>query len=154
MSADESQKAPAIHPHRSPPLLHLPIHLPPVTVSTITPWLHINVNLHSLLPLFQTLTRPPSVVSEESDEDSDEGPRKRRKILEMPNTRFASVSYVRVYANCRVKRIWLASLSYLCSGHHGSATADVQSEDGERTMDGMAGGAEDEWGLYAAEPVR
>ncbi|KAI9634138.1 uncharacterized protein MKK02DRAFT_38810 [Dioszegia hungarica] len=99
------QKTPSIHPHRQPPLIHLPLALPAQTASTMTQWLDISLNISSLLPLFQTMPRTAP----------EDGTKRRKREEGMPNGQFGSVSYVRVYANCRVRRVWF-------------------SEAGERTM--------------------
>ncbi|KAK4684214.1 hypothetical protein P7C73_g5981, partial [Tremellales sp. Uapishka_1] len=119
---------PTIHPSRTPPLIHLPLNLPDATSSTLTPWLTTSMDLASLLPLFQTLLK---VRLEEEEEDEEEGRRrKRRKAAELPSGQFGHVTYVRIYANCRLRRIWL-------------------SAEGERTTSGMGIGVQQEWGLYA-----
>ncbi|GFZ48736.1 hypothetical protein JCM24511_06485 [Saitozyma sp. JCM 24511] len=123
------KKSPTVHPHRSPPLIHLPLTLPAATPSTLTPWLHISLNLVPLIALFHSLPRPQLG---DTSPDSPERPQKRRRLVELPSGQLKSVSYVRLYANCRVRRIWF-------------------SEEGERTLGAMGRGVEDEWGLYAAE---
>ncbi|KAK6909406.1 hypothetical protein I203_103424 [Kwoniella mangroviensis CBS 8507] len=127
------KKNPTVHPHRSPALIHLPLQLPQQTPSTLTPWVHIPVSLAPLIQLFHSLPRPQRHASDDGDDD-DEDSRKRRKVAELPSGTFASVSYVRVYANCRVRRIWF-------------------SVDGERTIQGMGKGVRDEWELYAADEM-
>jgi hypothetical protein len=56
--------------------------------------------------------RPNTVDSDDSD-DRDVQPRKkvkrRRTMAELPNSQFGSITYVRVYANCRLRRIWFVS---------------------------------------------
>lgn len=100
----ESQHDPSIHPHRSPPLIHLPLSLSSSEpFSELTPWRHIELNLSSIIPLFQSLAR-------KHEEEEENGSRKKRKSeVELPNGGFGSVSYVRVYANCRIRRIWFVS---------------------------------------------
>jgi hypothetical protein len=81
------------------------------------------INTAQLLSLFQTLPDPDD--SEDDEEDGNEigstagevrlkglaqEKGKHRPAVEVPNTQFGSISYVRVYANCRVKRIWLVRL--------------------------------------------
>lgn len=104
------QTDPSIHPHRSPPLVHLPLSvLSSESSSELTPWRHIELNLSSLIPLFQSLAR-----RYEEKEEKGTGSRKKRKTeIELPNGGFRSVSYVRIYANCRIRRIWLVSFHYL-----------------------------------------
>ncbi|ODN77667.1 hypothetical protein L202_04818 [Cryptococcus amylolentus CBS 6039] len=118
---------PSIHPCHTPPLIHLPLNFPP-SESLVTPWLHIPLNLASLLPLFQSIPR------DYTDNDGEQGGarKKRRAESELPSGSFKSVSFVKVYANCRVRRVWF-------------------SAEGEKTLASMGKGVEDEWALYAAD---
>jgi hypothetical protein len=95
------QTTPTSLPHRSPPLIHLPLDLPKQDQHTLTSWLDIKLNLASLIPLFKTLPRPQA--------DTDKT--KRQKLTEppLPSGSFGQVTYVRVYANCRLRRIWFVS---------------------------------------------
>ncbi|WVR07669.1 hypothetical protein IAU60_004711 [Kwoniella sp. DSM 27419] len=121
---------PTVHPHRQIPLIHLPLQLPASSSSRLTEWVDVTVNLSQLLPLFQVL---PRSREQAADNTGSEAPaRKRRKVAELPGGGFQSVSYVRVYANCRVKRIWF-------------------SAEGERTIEGMGRAAQEGWELYAAD---
>ncbi len=132
----DGQKNPTIHPYRYPPLVHLPLNIPQRTKTTLNPWLELNLNLPSLIVLFQTLPRPRKEIDDNGpeledgyDEDKEGGDdnddddleqkdvktrrkdtrRKRRKIVELPSGGFGSLTYIRVYANCRVRRIWFVS---------------------------------------------
>lgn len=133
------QSEPTAHPHRSPPLVHLPLKLPSTDQHTLTSWLDIKLNLATLLPLFRSL---PS-----SSKPTDN--QKRRKVeADVPNEQFGYVSYVRVYANCRLRRIWFVSPSLRRNRCEALHLILVQSADGERTLN--QAGVEEEWGLYAA----
>ncbi|WVQ84415.1 hypothetical protein IAT38_006567 [Cryptococcus sp. DSM 104549] len=120
------KKEPTSYPHRSPPLIHLPLALPNST-SQLTSWSHIHINLAALIPLFRSLPRP------QAESEAQDSARKRRKVetADLPSAGLKSVSYVRVYANCRVRRIWF-------------------SAEGEPTLEGMGRNVEEEWALYAA----
>lgn len=102
-----SQKRPSLHAHRDPPLIHLPLVLPEKTASTMTPWLEFNMNLSALLPLFQSL--PRGQTAPDRRDGLGARSKKRRRVADLPTGQFAYVSYVRVYANCRLRRIWLVS---------------------------------------------
>lgn len=106
---------PSIHPYRSPPLIHLPLSLPASSASILTPWLDLPLNLSAILPFFQSLPRHPTQLGYEGDGEVMQS-NKRRKTVELPSGKFAYVSYVRVYANCRVRRIWF--VSHLCDLLH------------------------------------
>lgn len=73
----------------------------------------LSINVAQLLPLFQSI---PDPASDGSDDDVGEEEvnlpksNKRRQGQmehEVPNAQFAYISYVRVYANCRLRRVWL-----------------------------------------------
>jgi hypothetical protein len=99
------QSTPTSLPHRSPPLIHLPLNLPANDQHTLTPWLDIKLNLASLLPLFKTLPR--------AQDHKD----KRRKLdTELPSGSFCQVTYVRIYANCRLRRIWFVCPKFIGFG--------------------------------------
>ncbi|WVO21184.1 uncharacterized protein IAS62_002490 [Cryptococcus decagattii] len=122
---------PSIHPHRSPPLVHLPLSvLSSESSCELTPWRHIELKLSSLIPLFQSLARK----YEEEEEKGTGSSKKRKTEIELPNGGFRSVSYVRIYANCRIRRIWFSS-------------------EGEKTLESMGGGVRDEWALYASQNI-
>lgn len=108
------KETPVIHPHRHPPLLHLPMVLPQRSQSTMTEWLDLALNIVSLLPLFQTLPRSAPLPGI-SEFDGVSLPKKqKRPDVELPNAQFGSISYVRVYANCRLRRIWFVSALPIC----------------------------------------
>lgn len=73
--------------------------------------MHISLNVAALVPLFQSLPRLQIRSDEDEDDDVADAPepKKRRKIVELPNGKFGNFSYVRVYSNCRVRRIWFVS---------------------------------------------
>lgn len=82
----------------SPPLLRLPLATPSDSESE---WCEVVVDLRQLVSLFRQL-RP---------EEDEEGEAKRKRRIEWSDLpeRLGSVESVRVYANCRVRRVWLAS---------------------------------------------
>ncbi|KLT41357.1 hypothetical protein CC85DRAFT_303290 [Cutaneotrichosporon oleaginosum] len=92
----ESARTEPILVPRDPPLLRLPLATPRGGISE---WCELVVDLRQLVRLFRQL-RP---------EEEEEGKRKRRvESTDMPE-KLGSVESVRVYANCRVRRVWLAS---------------------------------------------
>ena len=97
------QETPTIHFDRAIPLLHLPLNLPARSTSTMTPWLHISFDINTLIPLFERLPRRRPEVGLA-------GQGKRRKTTTgLPSGKLGSITYVRIYANCRVRRIWFVS---------------------------------------------
>lgn len=91
-------------------MLHIPLKFP--TDAPLTPWLELQLNIPSLIPLFHTLPLPPG--------NPPHRPLPRQ---------YASTTYIRIYANCRLKRIWMA------------ARGDAVERGGEAVKD--------EWGMYS-----
>ncbi|KAL7418421.1 hypothetical protein Q5752_006879 [Cryptotrichosporon argae] len=126
------KKAPSLHA-RDPPLLHLPLAFP---ADALTPWAEIALHLPTLLAPFAA-SRPtapaPGSRATTDAQGRTEVARPAPARAQMPGTQWGGVDYVRIYANCRIRRVWL-------------------SEDGERTLDSL-GRARKEWDLYAAAPL-
>ncbi|KAF8068938.1 hypothetical protein FPV67DRAFT_1097733 [Lyophyllum atratum] len=78
------------------PLLHLPLAFPPSSSRPLTSWSTLTLCLPSYLPYFSSpkLTDNDHVVG---------GAR-----AEVPSGAYSHVAYVRVYATCRLRRIWFA----------------------------------------------
>jgi hypothetical protein len=115
------------------------LNLPATDQHTLTTWLDIKLNLASLLPLFKSLPR--------AQDHKD----KRQKLdTELPSGSFSEVTYVRVYANCRMRRIWFVRPHFPCTEIE-RADWSGQSADGEKTLD--QAGVKDEWALYASASV-
>ena len=139
------QKIPTAHTFRSPPLIHLPLALPKASSSTVTSWLHISLNLAQVIPLFQTLPRS----GRHGLDDTEASPKiKSRKISDLPSGKLGSITFLRVYANCRIRRIWFVrftqSIQYTMDDLNKAA-------EGEKTMENMGKNVMEEWGLCAAE---
>lgn len=90
-------------------MLHLPLKFP--TDPPLTPWLELQLDIPALIPLFHA----PDLSTAQTTH-------------RLPQT-YASTTYVRIYANCRVKRVWM------------SARGDAVARGGEAVMD--------EWGMYS-----
>nr|XP_019010347.1 uncharacterized protein I206_04815 [Kwoniella pini CBS 10737]OCF49128.1 hypothetical protein I206_04815 [Kwoniella pini CBS 10737] len=131
---------PTCHPFRNPPLINLPIKILNQnefsTISnntnnnTLTKWLNISINLNSLLNLFKILPR-----SKKEKEEEEKIKKRKLKIInnQLPSEgKFQSITYIKIYANCRIRRIWF-------------------SEEGEKTLRSMSKNVQDEWELYAAD---
>ncbi|KAI0302406.1 hypothetical protein B0F90DRAFT_1911626 [Multifurca ochricompacta] len=73
------QNEPLLKP-TSPPLLHLPLSFPSASTTPLTSWSTISLYLPTLL----------------------------LHEIELPSARFSHVSYVKVYATCRLKRVWFS----------------------------------------------
>ena len=93
------QNEPALKP-TSPPLLHLPLAFPSASTTPLTSWSTLSLYLPTLLSHFSSRALVQNLYGEEEDE--------RLHDIELPNARFSHISYVKVYATCRLKRIWFS----------------------------------------------
>ncbi|KAK7685911.1 hypothetical protein QCA50_010718 [Cerrena zonata] len=86
----------------NPPLLHLPLSFPPSSSYTLTSWCTIDLNFPSLISQFNSgsLTH-----NNEADASTTEVP---SNTFRLPNGQYSHVSYVRIYATCRLRRIWFS----------------------------------------------
>ncbi|KZV61075.1 hypothetical protein PENSPDRAFT_759643 [Peniophora sp. CONT] len=79
-----------------PPLLHLPLSFPTASSTPLTTWATVSLHLPSLMPHFS------SPAFEEAREDyGDDRP-------DSPRGRYSHSSFVKVYATCRLRRIWFS----------------------------------------------
>ncbi|KAJ1311856.1 hypothetical protein OPQ81_010317 [Rhizoctonia solani] len=73
-----------------PPLLHVPLDLSPP--GCMNPWRTIAINLSTVIPHFNTAACAVN------------GPR----TAHTPSGDYACMNYLKIYANCRLRRVWLA----------------------------------------------
>ena len=98
----------------SDPLLLLPLSFPSSSTYPLSPWNTINIHLPSFLPHFSSpILHSPDHDDDDNDDDDDVGERNAAQEIKsrsftavIPGGIYSHVSYVRVYANCRLKRIW------------------------------------------------
>ena len=114
------------------PLLHLPLRFPATSGHLLTTWTTITIHLPSLLPHFSSasLSAAAPEARDEDDEDGSDGdvgvgtsdvkpntPYTRRskagiegpiRQAQVPSGTYSHVSYVKVYATCRLRRIWFS----------------------------------------------
>ncbi|GJE94870.1 hypothetical protein PsYK624_110460 [Phanerochaete sordida] len=107
------QRTPRLKPAELP-ILHLPVSFPQSS-HRLTGWAIINVNLANLLPRFSDVSLLEEEEEEEEDasEDEDYGnqprPRKKARLAGVvPSGTMSHVSYVKVYATCRLRRLWFS----------------------------------------------
>jgi len=86
------QKSPTIYP-TSPPLLHLPLTLPTQSPTSLTSWCTVSLHLPTLIPHF----RSPSLVVPSPT-----------TALEPVPTQYSHTSYFKIYATCRLRRVWFS----------------------------------------------
>ena len=72
------------------PLLHLPLSFPPSQSHLLTTWTIINLHLPTFIPYFSQMPNSSSSVGS----------------TVTPYGPYSHIAYVRVYANCRLRRIW------------------------------------------------
>ncbi|KAH9886469.1 hypothetical protein C8Q73DRAFT_813572, partial [Cubamyces lactineus] len=99
------QKEPRLKLGRSPMLL-LPLSFPPPSSRPLTSWCTIAIHLPSLLPHFSSaaLTR-----NDEEEVSSPAGPGQYQyRTTQVPSGTYSHVSYVKVYATCRLRRVWFS----------------------------------------------
>ncbi|KAJ7634607.1 hypothetical protein FB45DRAFT_1056614 [Roridomyces roridus] len=87
----------------SPPLLHLPLSFPPISSRPLTAWATVTLHLPTLIAHFSssaTLPRGPESSSELG------GALHTGASVLIPTPSFSHTSHVKVYATCRLRRIW------------------------------------------------
>ncbi|PVF95261.1 hypothetical protein CPB86DRAFT_764371 [Serendipita vermifera] len=82
-------------PMNTGPLLHLPLSFPPATSKPLTAWSTVDVDVATLIPTF---TSPILLSSISAQFD----------LGQFPSGAFSHISYVKIYANCRLRRVWLS----------------------------------------------
>lgn len=87
----------------SGPLLHLPLVFPDASSRPLTAWCTIDINLASIIPKFYSMS-----ADMQEDEDTSTRVHTRLGNVILPSGSFSHVSYVKIYANCRLRRVWLS----------------------------------------------
>ena len=82
----------------APPLLHLPLTFPPASSLPLTSWCSVDLNVATYLPSFSA-----SSLLATPDHECPSGP-----TTPVPSGTFSHVSFIKVYATCRLRRIWLS----------------------------------------------
>ncbi|KAK7044836.1 cilia-and flagella-associated protein 20 [Favolaschia claudopus] len=84
----------------SPPILHLPLSFPPISSRPLTAWATVTLHLPTYLPHFGSSSLLPR---------GTQGPLTPASLpTSMPTAFFSHTSYVKVYATCRLRRIWFS----------------------------------------------
>ncbi|OSD01438.1 hypothetical protein PYCCODRAFT_512229 [Trametes coccinea BRFM310] len=89
----------------SRPLLILPLSFPPPSSRPLTSWCTVALNLPSLLPHFSSATLARANDDESHSTSMRTGP---SAVAQVPSGIYSHVSYVKVYATCRLRRIWFS----------------------------------------------
>lgn len=81
-------------------MLHLPLAFPSISTTPLTSWCTMAMYLPTLLSHFSSRALLRNLHDDEEDA--------RLHEIELPSARFAHVSFVKIYATCRLKRIWFS----------------------------------------------
>ncbi|KAF9467796.1 hypothetical protein BDZ94DRAFT_1184808 [Collybia nuda] len=87
------------------PLLHLPLSFPPSSSRPLTAWSTVTLCLPSYLPYFSS----PNLINQGDgsvDDDSNVRSLRMNSSGAIPSGSYSHVAYVRIYATCRLRRIW------------------------------------------------
>jgi len=82
----------------APPLLHLPLTFPPASSLPLTSWCSVDLNVATYIPSFSA-----SSLLAAPDRGCSSGP-----MRPVPSGTFSHISFIKVYATCRLRRIWLS----------------------------------------------
>jgi len=95
----------------SSPILSMPLSFPSPSSRPLTPWSTISIHFPSILPYFSS-----HLLHCDHQHNSEEGPGSKPWTsssnprssfpTSIPSGTYSYVSYVRVYATCRLRRIW------------------------------------------------
>ncbi|TCD63489.1 hypothetical protein EIP91_005348 [Steccherinum ochraceum] len=105
-----------------PPVLHLPLNFPATSGHLLTTWSTITLHLPPLLPHFSSgaLVNTDDVDDQGEEVDTSDGELQtgskarsnlRRVVSQVPSGTYSHVSYVKVYATCRLRRIWFTEVA-------------------------------------------
>ncbi|KAG2008442.1 hypothetical protein CC2G_013874 [Coprinopsis cinerea AmutBmut pab1-1] len=94
-----------------PPLLHLPLSFPSPSPQMLTPWTTIDLHLPTFLAYFTS----PELGQKDTnayDPERNMHSRPTRESYPVPKAGYSHICYIRVYASCRIRRIWLDNESH------------------------------------------
>lgn len=93
------------------PVLHLPLSFPQPSSRPLTAWSTITLNLPSLIPHFNTLASMNQLDDGEgSRHDINRSATLSTTNITVPSGTYSHLSYIKIYATCRLRRIWLSDL--------------------------------------------
>ncbi|KAL5499196.1 hypothetical protein ACEPAH_1714 [Sanghuangporus vaninii] len=113
------QKEATVVMHHDPPLLHVPLRFPEASTRPFTAWSSISIDLGSMIHQFHLIRASQQAGYESSahaqDEDHENDVPNECTARELsgmnaplPSGGLGKVTYVKVYANCRLRRIWFS----------------------------------------------
>ena len=123
--AYEQQKEASFKPTHDPPLLHIPLRFKSTSTSasnsspSTTAWSTIDLDLHAMTRYFALFSQGAGTQRESESGPAlptpspiPQAPAPARPI---PKDAFACVTFVKVYANCRLRRIWFSESKHSSS---------------------------------------
>ncbi|THG98746.1 hypothetical protein EW145_g7373 [Phellinidium pouzarii] len=113
------QKEPSVKRHHDPVLLHLPLRFPHASSRPLTTWNTISLDLGVTMQQFRIISASQHggiIQADGEDEEIEETSGQQEDALRqtnnanvpLPSGTFGKVLYLKVYANCRLRRIWLS----------------------------------------------
>ncbi|KAG2143036.1 hypothetical protein DEU56DRAFT_793089 [Suillus clintonianus] len=106
------QKEPKLTTSPAPnaqPVLHLPLSFPQPSSRPLTAWSTITLNLPSLIPHFSTLAGRNKLDDDEGSRHDINRPA-TFSATNIPSGTYSHLSFIKIYATCRLRRIWLSDL--------------------------------------------
>ncbi|KAL4079505.1 hypothetical protein J3A83DRAFT_4457667 [Scleroderma citrinum] len=88
----------------SVPLLHLPFAFPSSLSNPLTPWSTVTLHLPKFIPYFVSVCR-----GQRSQDDGCDDNVTAPSLPFLPGGTYSHLTYVKIYATCRLRRIWLSS---------------------------------------------
>ena len=110
------QREATVATHHEPPLLHVPLRFPEASSRPLTPWASISLDLREMIQHFRFIRSSRQTERQPTEDEDDAGsPQDKRTARErtganapLPSGGLGKVTYIKVYANCRLRRIWFS----------------------------------------------
>ncbi|KAI6129540.1 hypothetical protein EV401DRAFT_2133293 [Pisolithus croceorrhizus] len=90
------------------PVLHLPLKFPSSSSNALTAWSTVTVYLPGFIPQFASVSRDQRLRTDASDEDGSTDPSNAPSPQFLPGGAYAHLTHIKIYATCRLRRIWLS----------------------------------------------
>ncbi|KAI6124527.1 hypothetical protein EDD16DRAFT_1767250 [Pisolithus croceorrhizus] len=90
------------------PVLHLPLKFPSSSSNALTAWSTVTVYLPGFIPQFASVSRDQRSRTDASDEDGSTDPSNVPSPQFLPGGAYAHLTHIKIYATCRLRRIWLS----------------------------------------------
>lgn len=115
LTVDQKEPNLIISPAPNAPVLHLPLSFPQPSSRPLTAWSTIALNLPTLIPHFNSLALRNQLVDDNDDNDDRRDVSHPRIFpatnVSVPSGPYSHLSYIKIYATCRLRRIWLSDFA-------------------------------------------